>query len=394
MKMDTIFSFIVSKYAKINKGIFSLLFLLLQYSNLFSQDSLSFKHQLSAWTLINTSNELPVYAGGRYIPQLNYDITLKNKAHLDFEASANLNGSFGFNPFDTISGSSQLKPYRLWARYSNEQLEIRAGLQKINFGSASILRPLMWFDQVDPRDPLKMTDGVWGILGRYYFLNNANLWFWTLYGNDKPRGWEFIGTNKSIPEIGGRLQVPLSRGETAFSYNFRKADSRALTGIAAPYSLIPENKLGFDIKMDLVVGCWLEGSWVSKQKDLGMLTNQEIFNVGVDYTFNLGSGLYVILEQLIAANDQVAFKFENTASFSLLSTTYPLGLFSNLSGIVYYDWKSNKSYNFLNLERQFKNVSFYFMGFWNPENYLIPTQGTGQSLFGGKGFQIMFVLNK
>jgi len=392
--MDTIFSFIVSKYAKINKGIFSLLFLLLQYSNLFSQDSLSFKHQLSAWTLINTSNELPVYAGGRYIPQLNYDITLKNKAHLDFEASANLNGSFGFNPFDTISGSSQLKPYRLWARYSNEQLEIRAGLQKINFGSASILRPLMWFDQVDPRDPLKMTDGVWGILGRYYFLNNANLWFWTLYGNDKPRGWEFIGTNKSIPEIGGRLQVPLSRGETAFSYNFRKADSRALTGIAAPYSLIPENKLGFDIKMDLVVGCWLEGSWVSKQKDLGMLTNQEIFNVGVDYTFNLGSGLYVILEQLIAANDQVAFKFENTASFSLLSTTYPLGLFSNLSGIVYYDWKSNKSYNFLNLERQFKNVSFYFMGFWNPENYLIPTQGTGQSLFGGKGFQIMFVLNK
>jgi len=394
MKMDTIFGFIVSKYAKINKGIFSLLFLLLQYSNLFSQDSLSFKHQLSAWTLINTSNELPVYAGGRYIPQLNYDITLKNKAHLDFEASANLNGSFGFNPFDTISGSSQLKPYRLWARYSNEQLEIRAGLQKINFGSASILRPLMWFDQVDPRDPLKMTDGVWGILGRYYFLNNANLWFWTLYGNDKPRGWEFIGTNKSIPEIGGRLQVPLSRGETAFSYNFRKADSRALTGIAAPYSLIPENKLGFDIKMDLVVGCWLEGSWVSKQKDLGMLTNQEIFNVGVDYTFNLGSGLYVILEQLIAANDQVAFKFENTASFSLLSTTYPLGLFSNLSGIVYYDWKSNKSYNFLNLERQFKNVSFYFMGFWNPENYLIPTQGTGQSLFGGKGFQIMFVLNK
>lgn len=392
--MDTFFGFNVIKFTRFKKGRFLLIFLLMLYSNLFSQDSLSFKHQLSAWTLVNTSNELPVYAGGRYIPQLNYNITLKNKAHIDFEASANLIGSFGFNPFDTVSGSSQLKPYRFWARYSSEQLEIRAGLQKINFGSASILRPLMWFDQVDPRDPLKMTDGVWGILGRYYFLNNANLWVWTLYGNDKPRGWEFVGTNKSIPEIGGRVQLPLSRGEAALSYNYRKADSRAISGIVSPFSTIPENKLGFDIKMDLEVGFWLEGSWVSKQKDLGMLSNQEIFNIGLDYTFNLGNGLYIILEQLLASNDQDPFKFENTATFSLMSASYPLGLFSNLSGIIYYDWKSNKSYNFINLEKQYKNLSFYFMGFWNPENYLIPTQGTGQSLFGGKGFQIMLVLNK
>lgn len=393
MKMDTFFGFYQTKIIRFKKGRISLILLLLLYSNLFSQDSLSFKQQLSAWTLVNTSNDLPVYAGGRYIPQLNYDITLNNKTHLDFEASANLYGSFGFYPFDTISGSSQLKPYRLWARYSSEQLEIRAGLQKINFGSASILRPLMWFDQVDPRDPLKMTDGVWGILGRYYFLNNANLWVWTLYGNDKPRGWEFIGTNKSIPEIGGRIQLPLSRGEAAVSYNYRKADSRALSGIVSPFSTIPENKLGFDIKMDLEVGCWLEGSWVSKQKDLGMLSNQEIFNIGLDYTFNLGNGLYIILEQLLASNDQDAFKFENNATFSLFSASYPLGFFSNLSGIIYYDWKNNKSYNFVNFEKQYKNISFYFMGFWNPENYLIPAQGTGQSLFGGKGFQIMLVLN-
>lgn len=393
MKMNNSICRIVPPSPPIKKRRFSFIFFLALSLNLFSQDSLSLKHQLSSWILLNKSNALPVYAGGRYIPQLNYNIPLKNNAHIDFEASANLNGSFGFNPFDTISGTSQLKPYRIWARYSTEQLEIRAGLQKINFGSASILRPLMWFDQVDPRDPLKMTDGVWGILGRYYFLNNANLWLWTLYGNDKPRGWELVGTNKNIPEIGGRLQLPLPRGETAISYNFRKADSRSLTGFIPPYSQITENKIGFDIKMDLVVGCWLEGSWVSKQKDLGLLSNQEILNAGVDYTINLGNGLYVILEQLVASSDSLAFKFENPTTFSLLSASYPLGLSSNVSGIIYYDWKNNKSYNFINIEKQVKNLSFYFMGFWNPENYLIPTQGAGQNLFGGRGLQLMMVIN-
>ena len=68
-------------------------------------------------------------------------------------------------------------------RYSSDQFELRLGLQKINFGSASMLRPLMWFDQMDPRDPLHLTDGVWGLLARYYFLNNANIWLWGLYGN-------------------------------------------------------------------------------------------------------------------------------------------------------------------------------------------------------------------
>ena len=68
----------------------------------------------------------------------------------------------------------------------NNKLHIEPGLQKINFGSATMLRPLMWFDQVDPRDPLQLTDGVWGVLGRYYFLNNANIWLWGLYGNKNP----------------------------------------------------------------------------------------------------------------------------------------------------------------------------------------------------------------
>lgn len=358
-----------------------------------AQDSLAVKGQVSSWILYSGGNALPLYLGGRYIPQLNYDLTLKNDHKIDFEASLNINGSAGMHPFDSVRWTGQLKPYRFWARYSSRQFEVRLGLQKINFGSASLLRPLMWFDQVDPRDPLKLTDGVWGVLGRYYFLNNANIWLWALYGNDSPKGWEFSGSNRNFPEFGGRVQLPLPSGEAGFSYHYRKADTRNLSEPAIQYGEAPENRIGFDIKLDMVVGFWVEGSWVNNRQNLGMLSNQEIFNSGVDYTFGIGNGLYIIFEQLLAAYDEEAFAFRNTDSFSLLSLSYPAGLFDNISTIVYYDWKNRSAYNFINWQKQFKNLTFYLMGYWNPEDYKIPSQGRDVSLYSGRGVQIMLVLN-
>jgi len=368
------------------------MFLILSVSS-FAQDSLSFKGQLSTWMLYNGGNDLPVYAGGRYIPQLNYEVLLNKDQKIDFEASANIYGNIGVNPFDSLKADGKLKPYRLWARYSSQQFELRAGLQKINFGSASLLRPLMWFDQVDPRDPLKLTDGVWCVLARYYLLNNANIWLWGLYGNNNPRGWDIAGTNKHIPEVGGRIQVPVPAGEAGLSYHHRIADTRNLGELISPFSEVPENRLGFDIKLDLIVGLWLEGSWVKRNKDLGMFTNQEILNAGTDYTFGVGNGLNVIFEQLLAAYDDKPFNFQNTSSFSLLSLSYPIGLFDNISGIVYYDWKNKNSYNFINWQKQFNKISLYLMAYWNPENYVIPTQDSDQNLFAGRGIQIMLVLN-
>jgi hypothetical protein len=343
--------------------------------------------------LYNSGNDLPVYLGGRYIPQLNYDLQLEKDNHIDFEASFNINGSAEFHPFDSLGTNWQLKPYRLWARYSSQQFEVRIGLQKINFGSASLLRPLMWFDQVDPRDPLRLTDGVWGILGRYYFLNNANIWLWVLYGNKNPKGWEFVGTNRHFPEAGGRVQIPVPAGEAALSYHYRIADTRNLGGIVPQFSEVRENRIGFDIKLDLVAGLWFEGTWVTKNKKLGIYTNQEIFNTGIDYTFGIGNGLYVVYEQLIATNDEKAFNFKNSTSFSLLSLSYPAGLFDNISGIVYYDWKNSSAYNFLNWQKQFRNITLYIIGYWNPEDYNIPAQGSDHNLYAGKGIQIMLVLN-
>ncbi|MBT6007449.1 MAG: hypothetical protein HOG79_17140, partial [Prolixibacteraceae bacterium] len=124
-----------------------------------------------------------------------------------------------------------------------------------------------------------------------------------------------------------------------------------------------------------------------------MFTNQQILNIGADYTFGIGNGIYVIYEQLFASYGEKAFSFKNTTSFSLLNLSYPIGMFDNLSAIVYYDWTNNKSYNFINWQKQFDKISLFFMGYWNPEVFQIPTQTTDQNLYGGKGIQVMFVFN-
>lgn len=375
------------------KTFFCILFFLIPlFLNANGRDSLSFKGQLSAFSHVNGRNELPWLSGVRYIPQLNLYRNLTNDHLLDFEASANLYGNIASDPFRRTNFDGVIKPYRLWVRYTTNHLEIRAGLQKINFGSASLLRPLMWFDKVDPRDPLKLTDGVYGVLGRYYFRNNANVWLWGLIGNNEPKGWEMFSSSKNIPEFGGRLQLPVPNGETGFAYHHRVADVNVLEE-TVPVNGVPENRFGFDARFDMVVGWWVEASWSNYKERAEMFSNQETINAGFDYTFAVGNGLTMIYEQLISSFDRKAFQFDNTNVFSLLSFTYPMGLFDTASAIVYYDWSNNKAYNFITWQRQFNKFSLYLMGYVNPREYNIPAQTGGSMIYSGTGLQVMLVFN-
>lgn len=357
------------------------------------QDSVRFSGQLSSWLNISTGSDLPVNAGIRYIPQINFSHELKKGRLTDTELSANIYGNTGLQFFDSLNTGGNIKAYRAWIRYSSDQMEIRAGLQKINFGSAAMLRPLMWFDQMDPRDPLQLTDGVWGILGRYYFLNNANIWLWGLYGNKAPRGWDIIPSNRSIPELGGRIQLPVPGGEIALTYHHRNIDTRDLTPLIPGFRKIPENKIGFDAKWDLKTGLWIEGSYSNKEENLGFLTNQTILNAGADYTFGLGSGLYAAYEQLIVSFDLTPFSFDKETIFSVITCSYPVGMFDKLSTIFYYSWTDRNLYSFVNWHRQFDNIMLYLMAYWNPETFNLPAQSQGRNIFAGKGLQVMFVFN-
>jgi hypothetical protein len=354
------------------------------------KDTLLYKGQLSAWTNYNlTGDDLAI--GGRYIPQVNLTKHFSEKSLFDLELSANIY----LNWYSNADPYGEAKPYRVWTRYSTPQFEIRAGLQKINFGSATMLRPLMWFDQMDPRDPLQLTDGVWGLLGRYYFLNNANIWLWGLYGNEDPKGWEVFKTEKGKPEFGGRIQLPVFIGEAAISYHHRLSYFKSFTHDMywADYNHIPEDKLGFDTKIDWIVGFWVEGSRNLFGKDLERLINHTLLNIGTDYTFGIGNGLLAVYEHLFILYDKKPLFMKKEYQFSLFSLSYPIGIFDNLSAMVYYSWDMDEFYTFLNWQRTYNRISLHLMAYWNPETFNLPQQNLSNNLFGGKGVQFMFVFN-
>ncbi len=363
-----------------------------------AQDSLSFKGQISAWGGGNPDAQLPGWVGGRFIPQLNFAHKLKGESLfkdglVDFKVSANIYGNSFFNFCDSANFSGKVKPYRVWGRFSSDQFELRLGLQKINFGSASMLRPLMWFDKIDPRDPLQLTDGVWGALARYYFLNNANVWLWALYGNNEPKGWESFKTAKGSAELGGRIQYPLGKGEIALSYHHRYADSRSLSEQNLRFAGIPENRVGLDAKFDYGAGFWFEASYTVMGRNVGIYTNQRFFNFGIDYTFGVGNGLGVQVEQLFASYGEKPFDFSRSILFSLINLDYPVGMFDRVGGIFYIDWKSGALYNFLRWQRDFKLFSLYLTAWANPKKYNIPAQSAGQNIYAGAGGQLMLVYN-
>ena len=240
---------------------------------------ISFDNQISTWLGLNYVDKVYWQAGARYIPTLNPFLNLNKKSKIDAELSLNTYGNLLFTEADYDTVLYDLKPYRLWLRYSASNLEIRAGLQKITFGSATIMRPLMWFDNIDVRDPLQLTEGVYSLLGRYYFNNNINIWLWALYGNKNKKGWEVVPSAYEIPEFGGRLQLPVPKSEMGFSYHHRIADYSELY---AGNPLITETDfseqmIGLDGKWDIGPGIWFEG--VVKLNDKDNQTSKQVGDI-------------------------------------------------------------------------------------------------------------------
>ncbi|MFZ1807291.1 MAG: hypothetical protein WAU36_08720 [Cyclobacteriaceae bacterium] len=360
--------------------------------NTFAQNKVEVDGQLIGLGTYNARNDAYGLVAGRYLPELKYNTTFDSTKNFSIEGSANIFGSATFFKHLSTKTDGSIEPYRLWARYTSKQFELRIGLQKIDFGSATLLRPLQWFNQIDPRDPLQLTNGVYGALGRYYFLNNANIWLWSLYGNEKTRGLDAIKTFDRRPEYGGRIQHPVPKGEVAISYHHRTADASEVTGIPT-LNKIPEDRYGLDGKWDIGIGTWFEASYIHKTQDVGIFTNQTLLNIGLDYTFGIGSGLNVVLEHLLTGFDQNTIAFTNKSNTTATMISYPLGLFDNLSTVCVYNWDANNFSITLNYQHHFKKMTGYVMAYYNPaqqqgiqENDLVDTVS-------GPGIRLMMVYN-
>jgi len=347
--------------------------------------------QASGWLALTRDTLNQVQAGVRYVPSL----SLSLPPRLDAELSVNGFASAQARPTDSIEADARVRPYRLWARFSTARFEARAGLQKINFGSATLLRPLMWFDRIDPRDPLALTDGVYGLLGRYYFQNNANVWAWGLLGNSVAKGWEAYGSDPDVPEFGGRVQLPVPRGEVGITGHHRTAsvvwgDMPTLPPDTCPAA---ESRMGLDGKWDVGVGLCFEVTVGKMSSSHVPFPWQRMETMGLDYTFGLGSGLGVLAEHLVFDSGAQAVESGQRGQLSALMLGLPLGLVDNLRGFVYFDWKGHGLYRFLSWQRTLDNWIFNVAAFWNPDQAGVVAGQPASGAAAGKGLQLMVVFN-
>ncbi len=347
--------------------------------------------QASGWAAAGWDSSLSGQAGLRYIPTLSaglwpFDVELAANASGSWSGNAEEAGSFAIrnSAFDL-----RLRPYRAWLRFSAPRFEARVGLQKLNFGSATMLRPLQWFDHLDPRDPLALTDGVYAGLARYYFLNNANVWAWGLIGNSTLKGYEHLPTNRWTPEFGGRAQLPLSKGEVALTFHHRWFDLRYMGNLPVIVPGQNEDRVGLDAKMDVGPGIWLELTATRRERGPESPLWQRLAAIGIDYTFGLGGGLYCCVEHMAAGTGTGPFLDDN-GQVSALLVSYPLGIVDQLRTYVFVDWESRDVYRQAGWQRTLDNWTFSAGLFWNPDK---PAGLTGASVPGGKGVQLTVAFN-
>jgi len=256
-----------------------------------------------------------------YIPEFRVDYQMKSELRLGMDAALDVyNYSIGDSLMEFDAAT-----YRLSVRYDSPNTQVRLGLQKINFGPAKMLRVLQWFDQLDVRDPLALSSGVWAGLGRHYFDNGTDLRLWVMAEAPNSYRDNLQPIDDKPLDIGGRFEYPLPQGTLGLTVH--QLDLKEVSGIT-------ETRAALDFRMDAVLGIWSE-SMISR---VNISTSQmDIMTVmgGLDYTFGIGNGLYVAFEGLTnlsgAFDDAMSWQLRSLA----LMSNYTFGLSDALVAYLY-----------------------------------------------------------
>jgi hypothetical protein len=328
---------------------------------------LPFDNDVSAWTTAKSKTFYSVVFD--YKPDV--DITLFSNEKFSFDSK--LAGKYRYNYSkngDVISSYSDLDWYRYWLRFSTDQFQARAGLQKIDFGPAQILRSLKWFDTIDPLDEQKESSGVNALLLKYYFLNNANIWAWGILSDDTTELQQLSASEEDKIEIGGRVQYPFEYAETALSFHARQL----LDGAS-------EKRIGFDSRWDFGVGLWMEGV-ISRFENYNHKW-EKILTLGADITIPVGNGIYVLSEHRTCSKaKEELFENEDECRTSALLLSYPLGIISAAKTVASYDWKNEMWMRFFSYSLNFDYVKISLNYYWNSEF-------SEHSLMSGRSVQLL-----
>jgi hypothetical protein len=251
-----------------------------------------------------------------------------------------------------------------------------------------LLRSLKWFDQLDPRDPLQLTEGIYGLRFRYDTSKNASLWAWVLYDNNGLKGYEMLPTASGIPEIGGRIQYPVPGGEVGVTFHTRRVEGTGFNTIE-----FRENRYALDGRWDVGVGLWFESVLQQQKEELLPYEWQKMVTLGMDYTLGIGSGLHLLGEHMVTAVSEDPFQWDEDAQVSAISLSYTLGFFDSLTAFGYYSWDLRKYYQYLSWQRTYDDFIIQLSGFHYPESSGDDGRMAQSALGAGYGGQLMVIYN-
>ena len=325
-----------------------------------------------------TSNDIPdnwsYYESSlNYIPTLSVKKELSNKGLLDIEWSYYLKRDYtGDSLYNNIE-----KQHRLWARYSNEKLETRLGLQKIIFGPTQVLRPLSWFDTFDIKDPTGQTNGVEAFRLKWFPSNNISVWSW------------LINNDLDTLSYGGRTELSSSIGELGFTLHLDPSNARQTIGqIGIPIN-DSHTRLAIDYRFDGFIGFWNESTLIKSEKSQIMLST-----IGADYTIPVANGILVMAETMYISNK---YQPQNiNKNYTAIMASLPIGIIHMAMYISQFDWAEKKIYHYLRWNSTFDNYSLNMILSLNPKRneYNIQESPLPESLSGfGSGIQFMFIYN-
>jgi len=229
------------------------------------------------------------------------------------------------------------------------------------FGPSQILRTLSWFDTIDLKDPTGQTDGVDAFRIKWFPSNSLSIWSWA------------IQNEQDTLSLGGRAELSSSLGELGFTYH------------SAP-SKTPQQRLAFDIRHDGFMGTWCETALITSENSYIKMAT-----IGADYTLPVLNGILIMTESMFIKTSEV-----EDQSFTAFMGMLPLGMIHSIMFISQFDWKENRSYNYLRWSATYDKFSLNLILSQSPKRsaYNIPIEYLRKTVAGfGTGIQFMFIYN-
>ena len=316
-----------------------------------------------------------------YIPMLSLSRDLSINRFVDLE--------WGYRMGKVYAGdyaiSSIEEPYRLWLRYSTDQIEARLGLQKIAFGPAMVLRSLAWFDTIDPKDPTGQTEAVEAFRLRLFPTSSLALWLWS------------INNDQDTLSYGGRAELSTSIGEWGLTYYQDPTELGQSVGQFPIFISGPHQRAAMDYRYDGYFGFWFEGVGIFADSKQDVELNRfTLLTLGADYTIPVGSGMLIMAETMKINGSSTAEDISSDQTYTALMASLPINMLHQLMFIAQIDWDNNHMYNYLRWGVTYDRFSLNFILSISPRrgDYNIATEYLPKTVAGfGTGLQFMLIYN-